>query len=161
MRAVYRQRGMTLLELVIAAAIGAVLATGAAAAIYQFEELARYGSDGLRAWHDIRCALYWMGHDLQMAETTDLVDGAGPVSSMSLSWTEHSPAGDISHTTSYYLVGSELRRDYDGSVITVAWHVESLGLALAQRLVTVSLRSSPGEIAAAEEMTCVVYPRPD
>ena len=161
MRALWGQRGMTLLELLVAAAVGAVLTTGAAAAIYQSGKLARWGGDELRAWHDIRSGVYWMGRDIPMAETTDLVDGAGPVSSLSLTWTEHSEAGDIPHTSSYYLVGSELKRDYDGSVITVARHIQSLGFSLSQRLITVSLSSSPGEPAAAENMTYMIYLRPD
>lgn len=159
MRALWGQRGMTLLELVVAAGAAALLTTGAAAAIYQSTKFARYGGADLRAWHDIQCAVHWMGRDIPMAETTDLVEGAGPVSSMSLGWTERPPAGDIPHTASYYLAGSELKRDYDGSVITVARHIESLEFSLAQRLITIRLRSSPGE--AAEEMTCMAYLRPD
>lgn len=159
MRALWGQRGMTLLELVVAAAVAGVLTTGATAAIYQLSKFTRYGGDDLRAWHDIQCAAHWMGRDIPMAETTDLVDGAGPVSSMSLGWTERSATGDIPHTASYYLVGNELKRDYDGSVITVARHIESLEFSLAQRLITITLRSAPGQ--AAEEMTCMAYLRPD
>jgi len=163
MRKLWGQRGFTAIEMLAGLAIGGLLIAGAVMAIFQLDTVSRQGSDELEAWHDIRVAGQWMGREILMAETITLVDGAAPVSSMSLTWKEYTGLDDgqdyIPHTISYSLVGTELRRTYDGSEMTMARNVVSLELSRAGRVITITLRSSPGGVT--EEVTFISFARPD
>ncbi len=58
-----------------------------------------------------------MTADAMVAQTTDLIDGADPESSVTLTWTD----GDGSfHYAHYSLVNAEIRREHDGLTTTVA-----------------------------------------
>jgi prepilin-type N-terminal cleavage/methylation domain-containing protein len=153
------QRGMTLVELLVAAAITALVAGGVGPAIIQFMLVTDSISDGLAAWHDARIATYWIAHDVQMAQTTDLVDGSPPVSAVTLEWTDKYAEGNVDHTSSYSLVGQELRRNYDGQVMIVARYVSGVEFSLAGRTITVRVVSSVG--STSREGTASFYLRPN
>ncbi|MFQ5826809.1 MAG: PilW family protein [Dehalococcoidia bacterium] len=153
------QRGMTLVELLVASAITALVAGGVGPAIIQFMTVTDSTSDGLAALHDVRIATHWIARDAHMAQTTDLVDGAPPVSAMILEWTDRYAEGSVDHTSSYSLVGQELRRNYDGQVMVVARYVSSVEFSLVGRIITVRVASSVGRTS--REGTASFYLRPN
>lgn len=159
MKRTMNQRGMTLVELLAAIGIAGLIASGIAAAIHSFIIGTSQGQDQLIASHEIQNVSHWITVDAQMAETTDLVDGAPPVDHMTLSWVDRSGGGQVSHTSSYSLSGAELRRDYDGVVMTVARHISLVEFSITGSLITVTIRSSPGS-GTSEEGTYHIYLRP-
>ena len=58
-----------------------------------------------------------MNADAMVAQTTDLIDGADPESSATLTWTD---ADGSFHHAHYSLVNGEIRREHDGLTTTVA-----------------------------------------
>lgn len=152
------QRGMTLIELLVATAITALIVALIGSVIYQFISVTERGNAQLSALHDIQNAARWISHDGQMAESTDLIDGDPPVSSVRLDWTDEY---GTSHFSTYSLSGTELQRNCDGSVITVARHISAAEFSITGDVLTAKLKSSPpGRWGVSEEETLKVCLRP-
>jgi len=134
------QSGMTLVELMVASAIMAAILLGLTVATYMVVSATERGNDTASALRDVRNAAYWISNDAQMATSTDLVEGAEPVDSVTLEWTDS--LGDA-HTCSYELSGTRLQRDYDGSEMTVAWHVASVDFSISGNLLNYDVESAP------------------
>lgn len=149
------QRGMTLLELLVTIGLVGMLSGLAGTSAYQVVRMTARGTDELSAIHDLRNAGQWIVLDGQRAYTLDLVDGAAPATSMTLRWI----ADDSDHTAIYSLSGTELRRNYDGTVMVVAHHVSSVGFSVNQRLLRASVVSSPSA-STSKQLTYEVYLRP-
>lgn len=158
MRKKMSQKGTTVVELLVGIAIVGLIAGGLSSGIHAFIISSDRGNDRLTALHDIQNAAYWISSDSQMAKTTDLVDGAPPVDHMTLSWTDKFGGGEVSHTSTYSLSGTELQRDHDGSVRTVARHISTVEFSINSGLITVTLGSSLGRIT--EERTYDICLRP-
>ena len=78
-----------------------------------------------------------------MAESTGLVEGAHPADNITLTWIERWDFVNIPHSSSYYLEGTQLRRDYDGTVTTVAQDISNIEFSQTGRLLTVSISCTP------------------
>jgi len=138
-----RQKGMTLLELLAAMAVAAMIMTGAVALIFQEYRGTAIAKTTITAAHEIGHAAWWISQDGMMAESTDLVEGADPVDHLTLTWVEKHDFLNIPHSCSYSLVGTELRRDYDGTVTTVARNISKIEFSQTGRLITVSISCTP------------------
>ena len=128
-----------LVELLMAAGISAMLVGVLGSAIFQFMQVTERGNDQFRALHDVQNAGYWITLDGKRAATTTLIEGAQPVESMSLSWTDSGQP----HTVTYSLSGTDLQRDHNGTMTPVARHVSAVGFSISQGVVTATLTSSP------------------
>ena len=150
------QRGITLVETIVAAVIAAMLVSVLGSAIFLFTRAAEEGNNELRDIHDMQNAGYWLTRDGKMAQYTDLSDGAPPVQSMTLSWTDDGQA----HTVTYSLSSTDLRRNHNGTTITVARYVSSVGFSISQGIITGTMTSSPGgRWGISEEATYKIWPR--
>jgi len=153
------QSGLTLVEVIIASALTALLVGGFGMAIYAIVSVTQRGNDEASALHDIQNASYWISNDTQMASTTDLVDEAGAVDSVTLEWID---GQGNPHSSIYSLLDTELERDYDGSIRTVARYVSSIEFSLSGNLITFRLESTPpGRWQVSREATGTVYLRPN
>ena len=142
---------MTLIELLVATAIMAMIMGVIGSAIYQFFSITERGNTDLSALHDVENAARWISRDGQMAAATDLVPGDPPVDSIRLNWTDE--RGEL-HSSTYSLSGTELERNYDGTVITVARHISAIEFSITDNLLTVHIESSvPGRWQETQEMT--------
>ncbi len=151
------QKGITLVEVLVATAITGLIAGALGTAIHQFITTSERGNQELRALNDVRNAGHWLTLDGRRAEATNLADGAPPAATMTLSWTS---AGQV-HTSTYSLSGNELKRDLNGTVTTVARYVSTAGFSLAGQLFTATLTSTPeGRFAVSEQATYKVWLRP-
>ncbi len=151
------QRGLTLVELLLALGISALISGTLGTAIHQFVMASERGNDDLRALHDVQNAGFWLTLDGERAEGTNLVDGAPPAQSMTLSWT----IGGQAHTSAYSLSETALNRDHNGTITTVARHVASAQFSLAGRVITVTMTSTPaGRWGVSEQATYKVWLRP-
>ena len=134
------QKGMALVELLVAVAITGLIVGGLGTAIYMIVTATERGNDEATVLHDIRNPSYWISYDAQMAETTDLNEGA-LVDHVTLEWIdEHGN----SHYSSYSLSGTELKRTYDGMTTTVARYVSSVEFSISGNLLTFHLESAMG-----------------
>ncbi len=150
------QRGFTLVETLLAIGIAAVITGTLATAAFQIFDKSARGQTVLRALQDIQNAGRWIYRDGERAATTDLVDAAPPVDSMSLSWTDDGQP----HTATYSLSGTELIRDHNSTLTTVARYISAADFSISNRLITVDLTSTPDGSGVSKPITYSVWLRP-
>ena len=124
-----KTEGFTLIELVLALAVGSIVLTGAVLSIYSILVTTGRGSDQAVALTDINQAALAIRNDLLMAQATDFVDGV-PKSTAELTWTDYTSsfgsANYTSHSSVYALSGKQLRRTYDGTTSIVGRNVVAI-----------------------------------
>ena len=138
-----KQKGMTLLELLAAMAITALIMVGALAVIFQEYGGTDIAKTKVTAAHEISNAARRISQDGMMAESTELVEGAAPVNQLTLNWIERYDFANIPHSSNYSLCGTELRRNYDGAEATVARNISKIGFSQSGDLLTVSISCTP------------------
>ncbi|MFB0559198.1 MAG: PilW family protein [Dehalococcoidales bacterium] len=138
-----KQKGTSLLELLVAMAITAMIVGGIAALIFQEYSGTATAKNSITVAHEIGNAARWISQDVMMAESTDLVEGTNPAGQVTLSWVDQSDFAYIPHSSSYYLEGTQLQRDYDGTVTTVARDISNIKFSQAGRILTVSISCTP------------------
>jgi hypothetical protein len=137
--------------------IAALIAGAAGVALFQILDTTSLNNDRFTALHEVDNAHYWVGKDARAAQTTNLADGGPAVNSMTLSWVDGS---GVPHSSSYALVGSDLRRNYDGAVLSLARNLSSIQFSRSSQLITVSVVSSPGKPEHDEARSFYAYLRP-
>jgi len=154
-----REKGFTLIELLVALAVGSVILTGAVLSIYSIMVTNVRGNGQVVALTDINRAVLAIKNDLLMAQTTDLVDGV-PKSSANLTWYDYTSsfgsAFGTDHSASYSLADGELRRTYDGVVVSIVGrHVTSISftqsLTETGKAVTVIISSGNATLGSGVE----------
>ncbi len=148
---------MTLVEVLIAAAIGAMIIAVVGSAIFQFTRVTEKGAESFTAAHDVQNIGHWINIDGKGANTTNLVDDAAPVSSMTLTWDD----GGQSHTCVYSLVDTDLKRVDNGNTTIIGRNVTNAEFSVSQRLITANVTSEPqGRWGISEQIIFKVYLRP-
>jgi len=111
-----RQRGFTLLELILYLGIGSLLLMVSVAIIFQVYVTANQARGHSTVLVNLDAATSRIRKDIYMAQTTDLTDGV-PDSAVLLSWTDYSSSVNgtlgVDHTSDYALSGTSLLRTYD------------------------------------------------
>ena len=134
-----KQKGIILLDLVLGLAIATTVIGGIVGVIHHQVTTTETTKTVVTTTHEITNAARWISKDAMMAESTDLMEGAQPVNQITLSWVERFDFVNIPHTSSYYLYGTELRRDYDGTVTTIAREISEIEYCQTDNLLTVSI----------------------
>jgi prepilin-type N-terminal cleavage/methylation domain-containing protein len=142
-----KQKGFTMLELLVALPVGAVIVLVVVSSFFQITQGRIDIAQKSVAMADIDNAVHWLARDLVLAQTTNLTDGAPPTDNMTLSWTDLThwaqDEGSIDHSISYTLSGTELRRNYDGGVTIVGRYLTNVGFSIDERVFTITLTSCP------------------
>jgi prepilin-type N-terminal cleavage/methylation domain-containing protein len=142
------QKGMTMVELLVAVTVTGIIVVFLGTAIYQIITVSGYGNDRLTAMHELQNSAYWFNFDGQGAKSA--AGGGGLI----LTLTDNS-------TITYSLTGTELRRTAGGSSMTLARNITNANFSIDNRVITMSLTSSPeGRDNASENGTYKVYLRP-
>ncbi len=137
-------RGFTLPEVLVSMGILTVVMSTIGIALFQaLDTQTGVVDDGL-AINELRKGLSWFAKDVKMARSTDMVDGAPAVSSVTFTWTDEFQDAEVDHTSSYALVGDQLVRTYDGNAHTVARRVVSVAFSLSSRTVTAQFEIDAG-----------------
>ena len=136
-----RQKGFTLIEVLVMMAVSGVLLTGLVTTIFQVSTfIDRSNSQGI-ALTDVHRAAFHIKKDLQMAQNTGIVEGdsvvLSPQSSVTLEWidctSEFQPEEERrNHASTYNLTDSgELKRTYDNAPTPsiIARHITYLRFA--------------------------------
>jgi prepilin-type N-terminal cleavage/methylation domain-containing protein len=142
-----REAGFTLFEMLVAMAVGGVLLAGLVTGIFQV----LYGVEQIKvksiAIADIENAAHWITRDVVMGQSVSLVDGAPPVSQMSLSWTDYTEWAkqepSASHSANYTYSGTQLVRGYDGVEMVIGRYLTRVEFSRSGNRITVTLTSSP------------------
>ena len=143
-----RQKGFTLIEILVVMAVGSVILMAALLSVQQVLVGTDRSNSQVVALTDINQATLRIKRDLMMTQETDLPDGV-PQSSVTLSWTDYTSFGSEnqtrSHSSSYTLSGTDLLRNYDGTVSIVGRHITSLGFTQDGRIISVVITATgPG-----------------
>ena len=130
------QQGITLAELLVGLGILSLIMSTIGAGLFQaLGTQAEVRGDG-HAIDELRKGFGWIAQDVKMANSTDLVDGAPAVSSVTLTSTDNYDGAEVSHTVSYALVVDRLVRTYDGTDHTVGRRVVSVSFSRSGNTVT-------------------------
>lgn len=142
------QKGMTMVELVVAIATAGIIVVFLGTAINQIITVSGYGNDRLIAGHELQNAAYWLNNDVPGAKA--VTGGAG----LALTMTDNS-------SITYTLSGTEIYRTAGGYQMTLARNITAANFSIDNRVVTMSLTSSPpGRYGVSENGTYRVYLRP-
>ncbi|MCK4353835.1 MAG: prepilin-type N-terminal cleavage/methylation domain-containing protein [Dehalococcoidia bacterium] len=167
---VENQKGIALIELLVAIALTAIISTAAAMAIHQVITIVPRNNDQNTAINQVRNANHWLNFDIQSA-TPGSINTTGPnfLSLEQLEW--ESVSGNwTTHTVDYSLenmAGSSLkvlRRCYDSETVTlIAQYIDPANTNCswnsAEKVLTVTITAQVG--TRTETRTFEVKPRPD
>ncbi len=143
-----QQKGMTMVELIMAVAVTGIIIAFTGTAIYQIFNVSGYGNDHLSAQHELQNAAAWFQQDVQGAVTVS----GGSQLTMMLS---------DNATVTYALTGTELNRSSGGGQMTLARNISSAVFSVNGHLVTMNLVCLPSwRDSASENGSYMVYFRP-
>ena len=175
------QRGVTILEILLALGISALIAPVLVTGLFQISQGTVKISRDFVVQTDIDGASNFFSRDLSQAQTTDVEDGADPVPSLLVGWVDETGfamleegyvVGDEVHCVKYSLSPTDptfLLRNYDGASsctvpdpdaeIIVARHVETIWFSRVGTFMTIKITSSyDGDTQA---LSYFVSPRPE
>lgn len=140
-----KQKGFTLVEVLVVTAIGGVLMTGLLLSIHNVLWGTNRSNNQVVALADVNYAALRLKKDLMMAQNTNLTDNVSQ-GSVVLSWIDYtgftSENQSGSHSSSYTLSGTELQRDYDGTVSIVGRNITSIGFTQNGRAIDVVITAT-------------------
>lgn len=102
------QQGFTLLELIVAVALTALIGVGATTATVQVMTQTNRNTDYTAASRHVMNAIYWLSRDAQMSQTV-LTDNGTTGFPLTLGWTEWD---NSAHQVVYSVVDDMFRRSY-------------------------------------------------
>ncbi len=161
MKVLKGQKGTTLMELMVTLVITVIVVGGTLSLIFQEYRGTAVAKTSVTAARQIGNAARYISQDGMMAETTSLVDGSPPVDTLTLTWVDRYEFTDLAHSSSYFVSGNQLRRDYDGTVTTVARDISSVEFSQSGSLLSVTISSTPqwwGNETTVQK-TYRIYPR--
>ncbi|MFC1994112.1 type II secretion system protein J [Chloroflexota bacterium] len=146
-----RQRGFTLAEIVVVMALAGLILPAVGTAIWQVSTGTKDLNNDYIIQNDIQLASSWFTRDLSQAQTDDLIDEGDPVDQIRMDWVDETGWGaeseNASHYAEYSLSGTNMLRNYDGNVKTIATNISDLEFSRTGEVVTVLITSSIGEEA--------------
>ncbi|MDD5189555.1 MAG: prepilin-type N-terminal cleavage/methylation domain-containing protein [Dehalococcoidales bacterium] len=139
-----KQRGFTLVELLVATAITGMLMSILSPISYEINNVTQYSHDRTEALHELQNAAYWFNYDGQMA-----VSAAG-----NASMTFTLPSAQV---VTYAVSNAKLTRTSGTTVTTIAQNISALTFTTSGRLVTMNITATPiGRQNVAEQGTYAV-----
>ena len=149
-----RQKGFTLVELLVALAVGSLVIVGALGAIYQVVWGTSRTNSQVVALTDVHQAALQLKKDIVMAQTTDLTDGV-PRDSATLGWTDYTsfdPEENKDHTSAYNLLSDGvLQRTYDEATSIVGRNITSVNFTQNGRVINVVITATKGDFTPRSE----------
>jgi len=166
-----RQKGFTLIEILVAMAVGGILMVGVVFGIFQVSWGSLRSNDQVVALTDVNYAALRLKKDLQMAHTTGMTVGGSvvlsPENTVTLGWTDYTSSfepedADKTHFSIYSFTDSgELVRTYDGTPRCVGRHITYLRFTREEEMVVnvVITATGPGVSQRSETLEFSVHMR--
>ncbi len=133
-RILCRQRGFTLVEVLVSVSILIVITSILGAAMFQALATEKGVVDDGHAINELRKGLSWFAEDVKRAKEADVTAGV-----LTLTWTDEYEADGTIHTLTYERVGDTLVRTLDGSAHTVSRRVLTSSFSITIRTVTAQI----------------------
>ncbi len=143
-----KQKGFTLVEVLVVTAIGGVLMMGLMLSIHNVVWGSARSNNQVIALTDINHAALRIKKDLMMTQYTNLTDNVSQ-DSVTLSWIDYT--GFVSenqstyHSSSYALSGTELQRNYDSTVSIVGRNITSISFTQNGKAISVVITATSAE----------------
>ena len=134
------QRGMTLIETIIALGISSVIILALTAAVYTIMNVTGRGNAEIMALRDVQSAAFWISNDTQMASDVTLEGGGDPAEGMTVEWTDYSGSP---HSSIYSLSDTQLLRNYDDTTSVIAQYVSLAEFSVTDEVLTYTIVSTP------------------
>ena len=138
-----RQKGFTLLEIVVGLSISAALSCAAVGLIFYEISGTSEIKTSVCASSELTSADRWIGQDVMMAESTNLINGGASSSNLSLSWIDRYEFSNIPHTCTYSVDNSTLIRNYDGVEYIIAKDITYTEFSLNNNILEVKISCTP------------------
>ncbi len=164
-----KQKGYTLIEILVVIAVGSMIMGVAVAVIHQIVWGTGRTNSQVTALVDVNQAALMIRRDLLMnqidlSSSPLVLTPQTPGLSVDLSWVDHTSftTPNPTHTSTFTLSGTKLRHTYDGATKTVGQFVTSLSLTQNGRVIDVIITStSPRVPQRIETLRFSVYRRQD
>jgi len=153
-----KQKGFTLVEVLVAMVVSGMLIAGVVIGIFQVSWGSIRSNDQVVALTDVHYAALFIKKDLQMAQTTTLTEGNPQGPPVTLEWTDYTGwATDETrnHSSTYELSDSgELRRtDENNTTSVVGRNITYLGFTRNGRVIDVVITATaPGTSQRSETL---------
>lgn len=145
------QKGFTLIEVILDLAISGLMMGALIPCLFQINRSTGNITDNMTGMLQVQNAGNWINRDVKLAAAIDLVEGAPPVDSLAIEWTDIFNGSSQEHTVQYFIVDETLKRSYDGMVISVAQFITNLEFSLSGSVVTVDITCSPEDAVEQRE----------
>ncbi len=158
-----KQKGFTLIEMIVVIAIAGLIFSAAAGTISQMFIINAQNTACMTVVKQVESAIHWVSRDMQMAQTVK-TDDPDPATVLTLTWVEWNiPKNQVQVT--YTLNNGDLRRNHSVSGQTiVAHHIESTLVApkpYTGGKLNFTITATLGGLRSASETRVVeVIPRP-
>ena len=139
------QRGFTLIEILVTAAIGGLIMPVLVTSTYQMTRITTSANKEFVIQIDIENASSYFTRDLALGESTDLGGGPNVENHMRVDWIDQTgwaAVGDEAHYAEYTLSGTNLLRNYDGTTTIVARRISDIEFSRVGKYITISITSS-------------------
>lgn len=161
------QKGFTLMEILVVMAVGGMIMAAGLLSMYQVIWGTARTNDQVSALTDANLATMWLKFDLQMLQETNLVSGAPPSSTLTMTWMDQTTSFDgqteaVEHSIGYALNGTDLVRTYDGTPRVVGRNITAIGFSRGaspdEDYINVSITATgPGIIGRTQTLGFSVY----
>ncbi len=153
------ERGVTLVEILVALAITGLITGTLVTAIYQIYQVTGWGSNQMRVQHDLQNAATWLNRDVVSASE------AGVTDSRMVLTIPYCITATLTVTYTYSAADRTLARDSGGSELIVARHVDSVdfsatGTVTSVIIITITSRASDVTQSATLQLDMRTEPTP-
>jgi type II secretory pathway pseudopilin PulG len=130
----HRQRGFTLLGLVLSMGLTSLLGTLIVSGVFSLNQTVVNGSSSLEVTTAVQRSTRWLARDIRTASATDLTDGGASSTTATFSWVDEL---EQPISCSYSTASSSLIRDCGAVTIYMADNVTDLNFSLSGSLVDI------------------------
>ena len=145
------QKGSTLIELLVVVAIAGMLSFSLISFIVQTTKGAGIITDQITSTQQVQNAARSISRDVKLAANTNLGNGTPSVDNLTMQWTDEYQGTNQEHIIQYYVSGGELKRSYDGLVMTVARYISNMEFSRNSSVITVDITSTPDSVSGQSE----------
>lgn len=135
--------GFTLIELIVATSLASIIAAVAAPNAFSIMASIQRNRQQAAILTDFQNLSFWLSHDVQMAEFSDLIDNGPPSATLSISWVDRYNEGNATHYAIYSIINNNVNRNYDGLTRTLTWNTASISFSMVQGRIEVTVNSVP------------------